>query len=61
MSKTRLTWKSPEDGKSYLRPLDPDCGRCDLENEQCKRHVRMIIEKLAKYEDTGLEPEEAEE
>lgn len=49
----RLTIRG-NDGKAYIRALDPDCT-C---NRNCQRlwdHFWMLVDRLAAYEDTGLE------
>lgn len=46
-------------GVSFIKPLDPDCGNCNISlNTMCGDHFNAITERLAAYEDTGLTPEE---
>ena len=52
----RLT-RHGEDGKGYFKALDPDCT-CNRECPRLWDHMQMLTERLAAYEDTGLEPEE---
>lgn len=53
----RLTWRD-ENGKAWFKPLDPDCGGCEFTDERCQHHVEISADRLAAYEETGLEPEE---
>jgi hypothetical protein len=44
-------------GGACIKPLDPDCGSCGSD-ARCKDHWSQIADRLAAYEDTGLEPDE---
>ena len=52
----RLTRRG-EDGKGYFKALDPDCT-CNRECPRLWEHMQMLSDRLAAYEDTGLEPDE---
>lgn len=52
----RLTIRTLQ-GDAYYKPMGIDCGNCDT----CERrmsHMSKLADRLADYEDTGLEPEE---
>ena len=50
----RLT-KRLEDGQAICHECHGTCGTCDGANCYC---IGLMVDRLAAYEDTGLEPEE---
>ncbi|WP_419024312.1 hypothetical protein [Emergencia sp.] len=51
MMNIRLT-RRLKDGTAYIKPLDPDCGSCDQRKPQCRRHYKMIANRLAELEES---------
>ena len=53
----RLT-KRLEDGQAIFHECHGTCGTCDGANCYC---IGPMVDRLAAYEDTGLEPEEIDD
>jgi hypothetical protein len=56
----RLTTRSPKNNCAYLVKVKSDEQAVDSEYPNTLRCIIECFEKLAKYEDTGIEPEQIE-